>query len=206
MRKFMPTNGYDRASINYSMITLFKPADIFRFFCLSLFRDEYYNVHITLEELSNVTGDKTLSSFNKHFKEFLDIKPYYVDNGFVFKTRRNVYHIPPMDLKCVTFSSRLAMVDLDPSYIGFFIQLVLISKFGNIELTRPQIIKLLKMDSKTYDKYVKELLGVLLFIDKGTLILNEEEFILETDFKYQKKFSKREREPISVPQFNFNKG
>ena len=91
------------ATINYSMINLFKPAYLYRFYCLSLCRDDWYNVRITLDELKSLTGDKSVSEFNNKFREFLDIKPYYVNNGFAYKTKRNVYHIPTMELKCITF-------------------------------------------------------------------------------------------------------
>ena len=70
------------ATVNYSILNRFKPAYIYRFFCLSLSRDDWYNVRITLDELKRTSGDKSLSSFNKKFKEYLDIKPYFVDNGF----------------------------------------------------------------------------------------------------------------------------
>lgn len=202
MRRLIPTDSKGRATINYSMISQFKPANIFRFFCLSLCRDEYYYVHITLDELKRTTGDKSLNDFNRQFKEFLNIKPYYVDNGFVFKTRRNVYRVPPMEQECVTFSDKIIWLDLEAVQIGFFMQLVLISKFANIELTKPNITKLIHMDNKTYDKYVRALLGEdLLSIRERKLILKGDEYILETDFKDQIKFSKKDLNERFVPQF-----
>lgn len=205
MPRLIPTVGWNRATVNYSMITRFKPAYIFRFFCLSLFRDEYYYVRITLSELRDLTGDKSLNDFNDKFREFLQIKSYYEDNGFEYKTRHNLYRVPPMELECVTFSRRLVGLNLDAVYIGFFMQLVLISKFANIELTRPKITKLLHMDGKTYDKYVSELLGELLSIKDGKLILKGEEYILESNFKDQRKSSRKDLEVKFVPQFIFKK-
>ena len=202
MRRLLPIGSKDRATVNYSMLSQFKPANIFRFFCLSLRRDEYYYVHTTLEELKRTTGDKSLNDFNKQFKEFLNIKRYYEDNGFVFKTRRNIYRVPPMEPECVTFSNNIIWIDLEAAHIGFFMQLVLISKFANIELTRPNITKLIHMDSKTYDKYTSALLGEeLLSIKEGKLILKGKEYILETDFKDQIKFSKKDLNERFVPQF-----
>lgn len=125
MRRLLPIGSKDRATVNYSMLSQFKPANIFRFFCLSLRRDEYYYVHTTLEELKRTTGDKSLNDFNKQFKEFLNIKPYYEDNGFVFKTRRNIYRVPPMEPECVTFSNNIIWIDLEAAHIGFFMQLFL---------------------------------------------------------------------------------
>ena len=105
-KRLIPTDCENRATINYSMLPHFKSANIFRFFCLSLFRDKHYNVRKTLDELKRITGD-SLSNFNSQFKDFLRIKHYYLDNGFENKTKRCIYHIPPMELKCVTFSRKI---------------------------------------------------------------------------------------------------
>lgn len=149
------------ATINYSMIYLFKSAYLYRFYCLSLCRDDWYNVRITLDELKSLTGDKSVSGFNNKFREFLDIKPYYANNGFAYKSKRNVYHIPPMELQCITLSREFVNVELSVEAKGLFIQLILLSKYGNIELTKANIIKTLRMDRKTYDKYISELLNKL---------------------------------------------
>ena len=79
--KFCKSN----ATVNYSILNRFKPANIYRFFCLSLSRDDWYNVRITLDELKRTSGGKSVSSFNKIFQEYLDIKPYFVDNGFLIQ-------------------------------------------------------------------------------------------------------------------------
>ena len=205
MKRLIPTNCENRATINYSMLPYFKPANIFRFFCLSLFRDKNYYVRKTLDELKEVTGE-SLSDFNLQFKEFLRIKHYYVDNGFKYQTQRNIYHIPPMELECVTFSRRIIGIELKSAHIGFFMQLVLLSKFSNIKLIKPEILKMIDMDGGTYDKYIIELmLKELIRIDNGILILKGEEYILETDFKYQRIPSQRELTPKFVPQFIFKK-
>lgn len=117
-KRLIPTNCENRATINYSMLPHFKSANIFRFFCLSLFRDKHYNVRKTLDELKRITGD-SLSNFNSQFKDFLRIKHYYLDNGFENKTKRCIYHIPPMELKCVTFSRKIIGIELESEYIGF---------------------------------------------------------------------------------------
>ena len=116
------------ATVNYSILNRFKPAYIYRFFCLSLSRDDWYNVRITLDELKRTSGDKSLSSFNKKFKEYLDIKPYFVDNGFYYPTRRNIYHIPAMEEQCITISNKFALIELDAAIKGFFIQLLLLTQ------------------------------------------------------------------------------
>ncbi len=54
-------------------------------------------------ETSNLNGTVV-----KIFKEYLDIKPYWVDNGFYYLTRRNIYHIPAMEEQCITISNKFA--------------------------------------------------------------------------------------------------
>ena len=192
------------ATVNYSMIDKFKPAYIYRFYCLSLCRDAWYNVRITLEELSTMTGDKSMSGFNNKFREFLNIKPYYVSNGFIYKTKRNVYHIPPMEMECITLSDKFVDIDLDSTYKGFLIQLILLSKFANIELTKPNIIKVLGMDKKTYDKYISELLNKFVSYNGNKLVLHTDGILLENDFKGQKIQSARERGCSELPNITLN--
>ena len=71
----LPKFCRSNATVNYSILNRFKPANIYRFFCLSLSRDDWYNVRITLDELKRTSGGKSVSSFNKKFEEYLDIKP-----------------------------------------------------------------------------------------------------------------------------------
>lgn len=192
------------ATINYSMINLFKPAYLYRFYCLSLCRDDWYCVRITLDELKSLTGDQSVSGFNDKFREFLDIKPYYVNNGFIHKTKRNVYHIPPMELQCITLSRELVNVDLSVMAKGFFIQLILLSQYGNMELTKANIINALRMDRKTYDKYIGELLNKLVSYNGNKLVLRTDGILLENDFKGQKKPSARERGCSELPNITLS--
>ncbi len=204
MKRRLSTSCRSNATVNYSMINLFKPAYIYRFYCLSLCRDDNYNVRITLDELKKLTGDKSISRFNDKFREFLDIKLYYQDNGFIYKSKRNVYHIPPMELKCITLSREFVKIDLSVVAKGFFIQLILLSKYGNIELTKANIIKALRMDRKTYDKYIGELLNKFVSYDGNKLVLHTDGILLENDFKRQKKSSARERGCIELPNITLN--
>ena len=184
----IPINCKDRATINYSILSLkIKPANIYSFFCLSLSRDDWYNVRITLDELKRTSGGKSVSSFNKIFKEYLDIKPYWVDNGFYYLTRRNIYHIPAMEEQCITISNKFALIELDAAIKGFFIQLLLLSRCGNVELTKANILKAIKIDEDTYEKYIIELAVVDLLLFGNPLILHTENILLENDFSKQKK-------------------
>ena len=121
---------------------------------MSLSRDDWYNVRITLDELKRTSGGKSVSSFNKKFEEYLDIKPYFVDNGYYYLTRRNIYHIPAME---------------------------------ELELTKANILKAIKIDEDTYEKYIIELAVVDLLLFGNPLILHTENILLENDFSKQKK-------------------
>lgn len=191
-------NPYSRASVNFSILEKgFKPADIYRFWCLSLCRDIWYNVHVTLEEIMELSGDKSLSSFNKHFKEYLHIKPYYIENNYRYLTKRNVYHIPRMEKDCITISREFLSVDLDAKTKGFYIQLLLLERYGNMELSKKNIIHTLKMDKKTYDKYLALLMVADLVKPCSPIKPDTSRFILENDFSYQKATSQKEQQEIN---------
>lgn len=187
----LPKFCRSNATVNYSILNRFKPANIYRFFCLSLSRDDWYNVRITLDELKRTSGGKSVSSFNKKFEEYLDIKPYFVDNGFYYPTRRNIYHIPAMEEQCITISNKFALIELDAAIKGFFIQLLLLSRCGNVELTKANILKAIKIDEDTYEKYIIELAVVDLLLFGNPLILHTENILLENDFSKQKKLPKK---------------
>ncbi|WP_303006226.1 hypothetical protein [Bacteroides congonensis] len=187
----LPKFCRSNATVNYSILNRFKPANIYRFFCLSLSRDDWYNVRITLDELKRTSGGKSVSSFNKKFEEYLDIKPYFVDNGFYYLTRRNIYHIPAMEEQCITISNKFALIKLDAAIKGFFIQLLLLSRCGNVELTKANILKAIKIDEDTYEKYIIELAVVDLLLFGNPLILHTENILLENDFSKQKKLPKK---------------
>lgn len=201
---FLPANCKNQATVNYSILNRFKPAYIYRFFCLSLSRDDWYNVRITLDELKRTSGDKSLSSFNKKFKEYLDIKPYFVDNGCYYLTRRNIYHVPAMEKQCITISNNFVLVELDTATKGFFIQLLLLSQYGNIELIKKNIIKAIGIDKKTYDKYIIELAGANLVSLTTPLTLHTENILLENDFSMQKKLPMKKVDKIAEIDDNGN--
>ena len=186
----LPVNCKNQATVNYSILNRFKPAYIYRFFCLSLSRDDWYNVRITLDELKRTSGGKSVSSFNKKFEEYLDIKPYFVDNGFYYPTRRNIYHIPAMEEKCITISRDLLSYEQPVAVKGFFIQLILLSLFSDIILEKKSIISALNIDKKTYDKYLSALIVAGLVTDGKVLVLHTDSILLKNNFSMQKILSK----------------
>lgn len=193
MQKILiPQSCHYKATVNYSIINQFKPANIYRFFCISLFRDKYYNVWITLKELAHITRDNTLSSFNKTFKDFLEIKTYREDKGGDIKPKRNVYHIPAKEPLHITLHRRFVIIELSSAVKGFLIQLILLSKFAYIDLTKGNIIESLGVDKKTFGKYTIDLIAEGLLSLKGDyLILHTENILLENDYKGQKKLASK---------------
>lgn len=189
MKIIPPINCQQSATVNYSILTLFKPANIYRFFCLSLCRDEWYNVRITLDALKGMTGERSLSNFNNDFREYLEIKPYFINNGFRYATKRNIYHIPVMEKECITISQKFLMYELNTAVKGFFIQLMLLSQFSGMASNRQNIVPALNMDRKTYDKYLNALQIAELVTNGSVLTLHTDGILLENDFSMQKKQS-----------------
>ena len=66
------------ATINKSMINALNEPDLYRFFCLSLYRNSYYNVRLRIEDIAKIIGEKkdTLKNFNKSMDTVLTRKKY----------------------------------------------------------------------------------------------------------------------------------
>lgn len=58
------------------MINALNEPDLYRFFCLSLYRNSYYNVRLRIEDIAKITGEKesTLKNFNKSMDTILTKK------------------------------------------------------------------------------------------------------------------------------------
>jgi hypothetical protein len=190
MMNILPVNCQHAASINYSILdNEFKPANIYRFFCISLYRDDWYYVRVTLDDIKKLTGDKSLSKFNDDFREYLKIKMYYLDTGYAHKTKRNIYHVPAMEKECITISKNFLLYELSTAVKGFFIQLMLLSQFSGMALNKQNIISALNMCKKTYDKYLIDLQIAKLVTNDRVLTLHTDGILLENDFSMQKKQS-----------------
>ena len=189
MKIVLPIKCQQAATVNYSILTQFKPANIYRFFCLSLCRDEKYNVRITLDDLKAMTGERSLNKFNNDFREYLEIKMYSLDKGYAYKTKRNIYHVPAMEKECITISKDFLTYELDTAVKGFFIQLMLLSRFSGMTLNKQNIVPALHMDKKTYDKYLNALQIAELVTNGRVLTLHTDGILLENDFSMQKKQS-----------------
>ena len=57
------------------MLNALNEPDLYRFFCLSLYRNSYYNVRLRIEDIAKITGEKesTLKNFNKSMSTIIRI-------------------------------------------------------------------------------------------------------------------------------------
>ena len=85
------------------MLNTLNEPDIYRFFCLSLYRNSYYNVRLRIKDIAKVAGEKesALRNFNKNMDAVLIRKRYPVPiNHPVYEfTMRSLYQIPAIDYK-----------------------------------------------------------------------------------------------------------
>ena len=85
------------------MINALNEPDLYRFFCLSLYRNSYYNVRLRIEDIAKITGEKesTLKNFNKSMDTVLTRKKYPspINHPVYEFTMRSLYKIPAMDYK-----------------------------------------------------------------------------------------------------------
>ena len=68
----------DYATINKSIVDKLNPPNLYRFFCLSLYRNDYYKVRWRIKDLAKRTGEKedALKNFNKDIEAVLIRKRY----------------------------------------------------------------------------------------------------------------------------------
>ena len=181
------------ATINKSLLHKLNPANLYRFFCLSLFRNDYYNVRIRLKDLANITGEKVtaLNRFNKDILDIIHQKKYYQDiNHPVYKAKRTSYHIPPIEREkeFITLSSRLTEIKVNPKVKGYYIKLLLIADNSIINLSPKQIALKLEMGRAIVEDYNVELykLGLLRYLPKG-VELTPDDLLIDNSYAIQMK-------------------
>lgn len=112
------------ATINKSMINALNEPDLYRFFCLSLYRNSYYNVRLRIEDIAKIIGEKkdTLKNFNKSMDTVLTRKKYPspINHPVYEFTMRSLYKIPAMDYKgFITLSHKFTQVKLSVKVKGY---------------------------------------------------------------------------------------
>ena len=183
----------DYATINKSIVDKLNPPNLYRFFCLSLYRNDYYKVRWRIKDLAKRTGEKetALKNFNKDIEAVLVRKRYPVPiNHPIYDfTMRSLYCIPPIEHPdFITLSHLFMKVDLDVKVKGYYIKLLLIAEDNKILLTSNKLAEKLKMGKKNIESYNLDLYnaGLLKFIPNG-LELTPKELLLDNDIAKQRK-------------------
>ena len=181
------------ATINKSILDKLNPSNLYRFFCLSLYRNDYYKVRWRIKDLAKRTGEEetALKNFNKDIEAVLVRKRYPVPiNHHIYDfTMRSLYCIPPIEHpNFITLSHLFMKVDLDIKVKGYYIKLLLIAEDNKILLTSNKLAEKLKMGKKNIESYNLDLYnaGLLKFIPNG-LELTPKELLLDNDIAKQRK-------------------
>lgn len=183
----------DYATINKSIVDKLSPSNMYRFFCLSLYRNEYYNVRWRIKDLAKRTGEEetALKNFNKDIEAVLVRKKYPVPTSIPYLDfiMRSLYCIPPIDRpNFITLSHLFMKVDLDIKVKGYYIKLLLIAEDNKILLSSNKLAEKLRMGKKNIESYNLDLYntGLLKFIPNG-FELTPKELLLDNDIAKQRK-------------------
>ena len=183
----------DYATINKSIVDKLNPPNMYRFFCLSLYRNDYYKVRWRIKDLAKRTGEEetALKNFNKDIEAVLVRKKYPVPTSIPYLDfiMRSLYCIPPIDRpNFITLSHLFMKVDLDIKVKGYYIKLLLIAEDNKILLTSNKLAEKLKMGKKSVESYNLDLYnaGLLKFIPNG-FELTPKELLLDNDIAKQRK-------------------
>ena len=201
----------DYATINKSIVNKLNPPNLYRFFCLSLYRNDYYKVRWRIKDLAKHTGEKetALKNFNKDIEAVLVRKRYPVPiNHPIYDfTIRSLYCIPPIEHPdFITLSHLFMKVDLDVKVKGYYIKLLLIAEDNKILLTSNKLAEKLRMGKKNIESYNLDLYnaGLLKFIPNG-FELTPKELLLDNDIAKQRKEWIIQPPRLSNPQKTFLK-
>ena len=183
----------DYATINKSIVDKLNPPNLYRFFCLSLYRNDYYKVRWRIKDLAKRTGEEetALKNFNKDIEAVLVRKRYREDinHPLIEFTMRSLYCIPPIDRpNFITLSYLFMKVNLDIKVKGYYIKLLLIAEDNKILLSSNKLANKLGMGKKNVESYNLDLYnaGLLKFIPNG-FELTPKELLLDNDLAQQSK-------------------
>ena len=183
----------DYATINKSIVDKLNPPNMYRFFCLSLYRNDYYKVRWRIKDLAKQTGEEetALKNFNKDIEAVLVRKKYPVPTSIPYLDfiMRSLYCIPPIEHpNFITLSHLFMKVNLDIKVKGYYIKLLLIAEDNKILLTSNKLAEKLKMGKKSVESYNLDLYnaGLLKFIPNG-FKLTPKELLLDNDIAKQRK-------------------
>lgn len=185
------TRKQQYATINKSILDKLNPSNLYRFFCLSLYRNDYYKVRLRIKDIAKHTGEEesALKNFNKSLEAVLVRKRYPVPiNHPIYEfTMRSIYSIPPIERPdFITLSHLFTKVEQGVKVKGYYIKLLLIADNSKILLTSKKLGEKLGMDKKTVDSYNIDLYkaGLLKYLPKG-IELTPKELLLNNDTAIQ---------------------
>ena len=183
----------DYATINKSIVDKLNPPNLYRFFCLSLYRNDYYKVRWRIKDLAKRTGEEetALKNFNKDIEAVLVRKRYReaINHPLIDFTMRSLYCIPPIDRpNFITLSYLFMKVNLDIKVKGYYIKLLLIAEDNKILLSSNKLADKLGMGKKNIESYNLDLYGagLLKYLPKG-IELTPKELLLNNDIAKQRK-------------------
>ena len=187
------TSRQDYATINKSIVDKLNPSNLYRFFCLSLYRNDYYKVRWRIKDLAKRTGEKesALQDFNKDIEAVLVRKRYKeaINHPSVEFTMRSLYCIPPIEHpNFITLSYFLMKVDLNIKVKGYYIKLLLIAEDSKILLPPNKLADKLGVGKKSVEDYNLNLYssGLLKYLPYG-FELTPNELLLDNDIAKQRK-------------------
>ena len=183
----------DYATINKSIVDKLNPPNLYRFFCLSLYRNDYYKVRWRIKDLAKRTGEKedALKNFNKDIEAVLIRKRYReaINHPLIEFVMRSIYCIPPIEHpNFITLSYLFMKVNLDIKVKGYYIKLLLIAEDNKILLSSNKLADKLGMGKKNIESYNLDLYGdgLLKYLPKG-IELTPKERLLNSDMAKQRK-------------------
>ena len=183
----------DYATINKSIVDKLNPPNLYRFFCLSLYRNDYYKVRWRIKDLAKRTGEKedALKNFNKDIEAVLIRKRYReaINHPLIEFVMRSIYCIPPIEHpNFITLSHLFMKMDLDIKVKGYYIKLLLIAEDNKILLTPNKLADKLGMGKKNVESYNLDLYnaGLLKYLPYG-FELTPNELLLDNDIAKQRK-------------------
>ncbi len=183
----------DYATINKSIVDKLNPPNLYRFFCLSLYRNDYYKVRWRIKDLAKQTkeNEDALKNFDKDIEAVLVRKRYPapINHPIYDFTMRSLYCIPPFEYpNFITLSHLFMKVDLDIKVKGYYIKLLLIAENNKILLTPNKLALKLEMGKKSVENYNLDLYsaGLLKYLPNG-FELTPQELLLDNDIAKQRK-------------------
>lgn len=191
-------------TLNLSDIDKFNIKDLYRYYCLTLLKDKYYNIRCTNKELANLTGEKdtTLKYFTTKIANHIIKKTFCISyNGLL--RRKSLYKIPDIEDSYITISKNFLLYEIDNKIKGYYLALNLLSDNGTIKISKNRLKDILHLSKTSIYKYNIELISIdAISINKGIITILPNGFILSNDNAVKKYISDKARIQNFVDNIN----